>query len=398
MTSSARILITALILSAGLPAQRLIAYDATGPGLFAEVQPLSVFGPPSPVLASYPTAPPLAPPIPSGTPPGDSSFDAIAGLNYYTNGLEVAATPTSSYPPAGPVPAPIAIPASVLSSLLSPVTGLAVDPYSGTLYLGSSFGVVVGVAPTPGMPVVVPPFLVPGSPGAVMGLEWDSLTGSLLAVDTVAAIYKFLPGGAPVEPTFFPTVSLPAIPADVAIDKTDKLNAIGERAIYVASGGVAFDVTLPAPVAFSLGTAAGTVGLAFHQYPAQSEFGPCSCSPFIAPEVGVTGPMMTGNTSFATTLSGISPSSLVLFAIDFTFAPAFPLLNATGCGAGIIPASPTLITSLAVSSPTGVATYPLALGVPAGFGPLYSQAFMLSACDPAGFLVAPMQRIVVCDG
>ena len=63
-----------------------------------------------------------------------------------------------------------------------PVTGIAIDPVLGIMWMTSVPGAVIGVAPIPGTPVIVPAF-VPAVPfGApVSGLDWDSISGSLFS-------------------------------------------------------------------------------------------------------------------------------------------------------------------------------------------------------------------------
>ena len=97
------------------------------------------------------------------------------------------------------------------------------------------------------------------------------------------------------------------------------------------------------------------------------------------------------------TVGGVGPGRPVLFGFDFTFTPAFPVLNSVGCGVGLIP-GPSVVTAFTVADPTGEAAYalPLPFALLPGFGPVYAQAFTLCPLDPAGFVAAPMQRIIAC--
>jgi len=384
-------LFAALSATACLPAQRLAAYT---PGGITEVQPANPLVPFSAVLAGYPTVPALAPPAPGFVPAGDSTFASLAGLNLYTNGLVVTSTPTTSYVPAAPPLAPLTVPPALLATLGGPVTGMAYDGITGTLYLTGTGGMVVGISPSFGMPIVVPPFAIPFLHGPITGLEFDVMTGTFLAVDVTATVYPFFASGMPAGPKIVPAIPSPGMTGDVAIDKTGMLNAVGVRAIYVSVFDMYFDVTLPAPTFSPHGAGPSATGLAFQPTPAQSgPFGGCTCGG-VTPVIGTTGAMAAGNAGFGMTLGSVSPGSLVLFGLDFGFDPAFPLFNFTGCGLGLIPGSPSLISTITFADVTGTATFPLPLTVLPGFGPIYSQALTLCPFDPAGFQVAPMQQIV----
>ncbi len=41
------------------------------------------------------------------------------------------------------------------------MTGIAIDPAAGVMFVTSVPGIVVGVAPVPGTPIIVPPFVIP---------------------------------------------------------------------------------------------------------------------------------------------------------------------------------------------------------------------------------------------
>lgn len=375
-------------------AQRLNAYGPL-PGLIAELQPANpMTGVASPPLLVYPLAPVLPPAPAFMVPAGDSTFNGITGLNLYTNGLMVASMPTPNYPPLAPPFPVLPIGAAVLGAIGGPVTGMAIDPIAGILWLVSAPGIVVGVAPLPGTPILVPPMPIPFPTGPIVGLDWDGMTGTLLAVDITATVFTFFPGGPPALAPIVPPVPPPGMPGDVAIDKTGMLNAAGARARYVAVGPGCYDVTLPVPVFFPLGAAGPATGLAFQAYPARSlPYGGCACGPML-PVAGTTGPMTAGNLGFGLTLGGLPAGALALFGLDFVFAPGFPVINALGCPLGLVLGSPTLVAGIAFASPAGVATYGLPLAVPPGFGPLYTQAFTLCPLDPAGFVVAPMQQVV----
>ncbi|MCR9246634.1 MAG: hypothetical protein NXI31_16500 [bacterium] len=392
MKATLTLISTLICLTSAASAQRLVAYE---PGRFREVQPDNPMLTGSVVVTGYPAVPALAPPPVAFVPPGDSTFASFAGLNLYTNGLVITSTPTDAYPPSAPPLPPLPIPAGLLTTLGGPVTGMAYDPLTGTVFLTAAAGRVVGVSPSAGMPITVPAFSIPFTTGAITGLEYDALTSALLAVDVTGTVYVFTAAGVPSGPPIVPTVAPPAgMTGDVAIDKTDMKNAVGARPIYVSSGGVYYDVTLPVPTFEPHGLSPRTTGLAFQPMPAQSlPLGGCPCGG-MTPAVGVTSAAVAGNTGFGLTVSGVAPSRPVLFGLDFAFTAAFPVINGGGCGLGLIPGSPTLVTGIVFADAAGTATYPLALTVLPGFGPLYAQALMLCPADPAGFAVTPMQQVV----
>jgi hypothetical protein len=106
--------------------------------------------------------------------------------------------------------------------------------------------------------------------------------------------------------------------------------------------------------------------------------------------------MTAGNLGFGLAVTGLPAGQLVVYAFDFAFNPAFPMVNTSGCGLGMFFGSPTLVTGAAFAGPTGTATYGLPLAVPPGFGPIYSQSATLCPADPAGFVLNPMQLIMSC--
>jgi hypothetical protein len=379
-------------------AQHLTTYDPALPAFIETVSPSPLIPPGTPPLFVYPPAPALPPAPAFVVPPGDSSFDGATGLNWYTNGLLVASCPTVLYPPVGVPMPPSPVPAAVLAAIGGPVTGLAISPAAGILWLTSALGIVVGVTPVPAMPIVVLPF-PPAIPllAPITGLEWDSITGTLLEVDAFGTVYQFLPGGAPFAPPLLAPVPLPAMAGDVAIDKTGFVNGAGVRPIYVLAGPAIIyaNFAAPAPPVLPSGATPMATGLAFHQYPAAvPPFGVCAC-PGLGLTQFVTGPMTSGNAAFAFGVGGLPPGTFVVFAFDFVFSPAFPLINGVGCGLGFFLGSPTLISVAGFAGPGGAAVLPLPLLVPPGFGPIYQQSGTLCSTDPVGFVLTPMQQLWV---
>jgi hypothetical protein len=387
-----RSFLPALLLAQLAMAQRVTTYDPLGPG-FAESQPPTALLPaPLPPLFFYPPAP-LLPPAPAlAAPPGDSTFNDVTGLNLYTNGLLVAVSPTPNYPPAGPLLPPFAIAPPVIGAIGGPATGIAIDPAAGILWLVSGPGIVIGVAPVPAMPILVPPFPVPFPTGPITGLEWDGMTGQLLACDIAGIVYPFFPPGVPAGPPF-PPPFLPGPAGDVAIDKSGQLNAAAVRPVYVVLGPMILDVSFPAAIPFPSAMPM-PVGLAYQPYAASNMPGvTCACVPLTGPTLFAPGPMTAGNLAYGIGVGGVAPGQFVLFGFDFGFNPAFPFLNLLGCGIGFWIPSPTLVTGAAFANAAGNALFALPLGVPPGFGPIYNQNFTFCAADPAGFVATPMQSI-----
>jgi hypothetical protein len=387
----------ALLVSATASGQHLVLYDPPpGPGMFVEVQLASPLLPGGAPTAFYPNVPILPPPPLVAPPPGDSTFDSVTVRNWFTNGAILAQTPTPAFPPVGPVMPAFPIAPAVLAAIGAAgglVTGIAIDSAAGIMYLTAAPGMVIGVAPIPGTPVLVPPFVPGFAMGPICGLDWDAITGTLLAVDFAGVVYQFLPGGLPFAPPT-PPFPMPAPPGDVAIDKTGFLTPLGLRSIYVNAGPMVFDVTggaLPIPT-----PAVAPTGLAFLAKAASNmPGGACACGP-IMPVLGTSGPMVSGNGAFAITVGGLPPGTPVLMAYDIVFNPLFPPINVTGCGLGIIPPSLTVVSFFTLAGPGGVAAWPLPLFLPPGIGPVFNQNLFPCTVDPAGFTLTPMQQITVC--
>lgn len=374
------------------PAQRLAAYMAGGPGFVENQPPVDILPAAAPPVAGYAAAPALPGVAPFG---GDSTFSNLTGLHIFTNGAVLASMPTPTFPPAGVVLPPAPFPAAVLAAIGGgPVTGIAINPVAGVLFLCGAPGIVVGVGAPPAMPILVPPFPVPGVlPPPITGLEWDGATASLYAVNAAGITLNFAPGGALLGAPLAPPLALPAAAGDVAIDKTMRLNAVGLRPLYVVAGGLALDVRLPAPLPFPV-PLPGAQGLAFLDHPASNPpLGACACPGFAGPVNATNGPMAAGNAGWAIGMTGLAPFGFGIFAFDTVFNPAFPIVNAVGCGLGLFPGSPSLIVGLTIADPAGNAVFPLGLGVPLGSGPLYNQNVTFCPADPTGFVFTPLQRI-----
>lgn len=394
-----RTILLATAAAAALPsfanAQQLAAYDPFVAFVTESQPPTAMIPGPGIPTNAYPAA--FMPPPAGAMPiPGDSSWDGVNGLHWLCNGMMLASMPTPAFPPIAPPIGPFPIAPAVLAAIGGPVTGCAFDSAANVMYLCSAPGAVIGVTPVPGTPVVVPVF-APGFPlPPVAGLEWDVATGTFFAVDIAGIVYPFVLGGAPAGPPIVPPLLLPPPIGDVAIDKSGQANAVGARAIHVVGGGMIVDVTLPVPLPYPSGNPMD-VGLHYLGIPASNPpgFGAgCPCPTFApGPNQFVTSVMSAGNPGFGVGVGGVPPGQLVLFAFDFAFNPAWPLINGVGCPLGFVLGSPTLVTVIGIANAGGNAVFPLPLPGPPFFGAIYNQNFTFCPADPAGFVVTPMQSI-----
>lgn len=383
-----------------LSAQRLAAYGPQTGGI-VEIQP------PMAALQAVPAAiPPIlgyatAPALPAFPPFGDSTFDNVLGLHWYTDGNTFAAMPSPTIPAAAAPPPPFPLTPAVLAITLGPIAGIAIDSATGVMFLCNPVGVVVGVLPTPAMPIVVPSFFIAWPTAPITGLDWDGATGSLYAVDVAGTTYNFLPGGALLGAPIPPPFPLPATPGDIAIDRTLRLNSAGLRPLYVAYGSQIVDVNDPTPTVFSAGTISAD-GLAFLNFPgSEPPNASCICPGTTYPTpLTVNGPMTAGNGAFAVGYGGMPVGFPMLFLFEVTGLTntTYPWINTVGCGLGLIPGSPGLVLLSGVAGPTGTATVPLNLGgpsLPLGTT-LFLQGATFCAADPSfGLVFTPMSSLYV---
>ncbi|MBK8980125.1 MAG: hypothetical protein IPM29_29850 [Planctomycetes bacterium] len=382
-----RVVSLAALLGGGSRAQDVLVLDVPAATLFesASVTPVSPGG--GPVLSIFPALVPL-PPIPGPlAPPGGVTIDGTSGQIWATNGAVVYSMPHVAYPsgipPMPPLPAP--------PGLAGPLTGIAIDPVGGILWMTDGL-VVLGAAPLPGLPILIPPFPILAPAAPLCGLDWDPLTGSLWAVDVGGIAYNFLPGGPLVGPPLPPPIPVPGPPTGIAIDKTGLAMPGFPRSLYVVGGGLIADYSTL--VLFPSAAPGGEVGITVHPVPIPTPPLPCAC-PTFAPAHAVLGPATTGSATFGLALTGLPPGQLAIHVFDFAFNPAFPLVNGSGCPMGVNPALPSSFAVPTAAGPGGAIVTPLPLfGIPVSLL-IHLQTFVLCPADPAGFILSPMYRIAV---
>ncbi len=395
-------LLAGLALAGAVQAQRLAVYDPAA-ALLAECQPANVLLPaPLPPLLVYPQLPalPLIPP-----PAGDSTFDNTIGCHWVCNGALLAAQPTPMFPPLAPIPPAVPIPAAILGAIGGgPVTGIALDSVAGILFLTGAPGITIGVAPVPGLPVLVPPFAMPFLPvmPPFTGLEWDSVAGTLIYCDMGGTTYTVFPGGVPAAPPMPPLAPMVFGPVtDIALDRTLAVNPFGMRSLYAQGvGGGYIDVRDPG--AMPQPSVPGQ-GIAWINHPASNLPGAtCLCpgTGYPAPGPSTTGPMTNLNATWGVTMTGLPPGFPVVFGFDIAgFLPGFPLVNGVGCGLGLTLGPSTLLFS-GVADPFGVATFLAPLVPPAfvlGTGPFFNQNATFCTTDPVlGLVLSPVQTVWSC--
>lgn len=382
-------------LAATAAAQHVVTYDPApaGTGMFFETQILSpiVAGvlPPDP---GYMIATPLPAVVGANAPAGDATYDGLRNRIWHTNGLILTSQSSPNFALGGAPGPTFPIAGAVLAITGGPICGMALNPVANILYVASSGGIVVGITPVPGTPIVVPPFVLPFLPAPLSGMDYDSVTNTLFVCDTNGLVFNCTLGGVLVAPPIGP-MAMPGIAGDVCIDKTTQLNAFGLRAIYVCAGPAMRDVSTPAAPVRPNGGIAPT-GLAFVGR-AASQPGPSGTCGGITPTYMTTSPMTTGNAGFGLWVRNLPPATFVIFAVDWVFNPAgLPIFG--GSLLHLIPGSASLVTFGAITNAAGEAVLPINLiGVPPGTGPLFTQLVWQCAAHPTGLAITEMQSIQV---
>lgn len=392
---------------AGVGAQTLVTYSpmAPAPAAFGEVAGTSPMfpggGPPQGVFgALFPLPPAFPGPAPVVVPPGDVAIDAVTGRLFVSNGPLIAAQPNPTYvaplaPPVPPFPAPPFPPLPFVAAGGAWVSGLAVNPAPGLLWMTNGFMVqAIAIAPLPAMVVVFPPF-APAVPiaafGPMTGLEWDGATGTLLACDAAGTVISFLPGGAFGGLIVPPPGVLPGPATGVTIDKTTLPSPAGPRSLYVTAGGMIFDYSAGVVLPSLVGPA---VGVAFHGNPARLSPGGCPCGG-LAPALQTLSPSYSGNPAFGVDWAGLPPFAGVIVAFDLAFDPAFPMINFVGCPLIMDLVSPSLFIFPAAANAAGRLSLPVSLvGLPPGVA-FYVQYVTGCTADPTGLMLSSGMQVTV---
>lgn len=381
----------ALALSASTSAQQLLVNDGFA-GLFVESDAPSPLYPggaaalPGPSNA-YPHFA-FLPPVPALVPTGAVSIDSTTGATWYTDGVTIATTPNSRY--AGPPPVP---PFPIPPLLGGPLTGMALDPVAGILWITDGVG-IAGITPAPpGLPIV-PPFAIAAPTGPLTGLEWDPITGTLWACDLFGAAYNFAPiTGALVGPVI-PPGAAPAPVTGITVDKTGTA-PLGVRSVFLCGPGIIVDVMTGAAAPSFAGM---EVGMTFHPAPSIAPFAgaaACPCpSPGYAVGQGLLGPSTTGNPAFGVDVTGLPPGTIAIMAFDFAPVAAPVLVNGIGCPFQLNFGS--AIGFGVLSDPFGTASFPFSLaGYPPGLT-MYIQNVYYCPADPVlGIGITPVNQVVI---
>jgi hypothetical protein len=405
----------AALLAAAADAQTLVAYvPAYGPSVdfveFAGTSSLfpaiSTFSPlENSFGAQFPLAPGYGGPGPVVLQPGDLAIDATTGQVYYSNGPLIAVQPNPTYAaPIGaalaPFPATAFPPLPFLPGGGTLVTGLAVDPAAGLLWMTNGYTVLAAsIAALPSTVAVVTPFApaIPPAFGPMTGLEWDGATGQLLACDAAGFVVSFFPGGAFGGSFISPVVALPGTVTGVTIDKTTLPTAAGVRSVYLSLSSPAGDFVLDtASGGFRqlFGAFGSVAGVAFHANAARHTPAGCPCGG-LAPTLRTRSPSYSGNPAFGVDWLGLPPFGSVLVAADLAFDPSFPSLNGVGCPLILGPSSPSFVAFAANADATGRLSLPVSLaGIPPGVA-LYLQYATVCTADPTGLVLSSGMQVTV---
>ncbi|MEE9391791.1 MAG: hypothetical protein V3W41_04715 [Planctomycetota bacterium] len=387
----------ALLASVGF-GQATYVYDVTSFGAFEQHYLDSAAypdGTPSPVgLYPAPSAGALGLAV---FPLGAMASDDTTTTIYSTDGFAMAMDLNFSYVPfvaPGP-PTPLA--PIVLPPFWAGISGLAVDSVGGVLWAGDPFG---SFAPYPLVPPFVPlaaPILIPSPAVGVVpmvGLGYESSTGTLWSVDAGGAVFNFTIAGVPVGPQ--PVVVIPSAVGflfnGITVNTTNGPGALGappcsaqtgSQHVVITDGVFIYDAVpgIAPPMPILGGSGLGTVGLAYSSDPQiLPGFAGCpttGAGPMVA---GSTMPNYNGPGAFnGLTLTGAPPLSTVVLVADLCPIPGGALLG-SGETLWISPLSPTFAIGGALTDAAGTAVFPLSwVPVPAGLQ--FSCQF--AAPDPA---------------
>ncbi len=161
---------------------------------------------------------------------GGMTIDQTTSTIYSSDGFLITMDTNPRFVPFTgffPVPGP-AFPAPVVITG-GPITGMAMDPTAGILWMTDGFG-LGGYTPAPPYAPLVPaialPFLGAAAAG-LSGLDFEPSTGTFWACDPIGGIFNFFPGGAPVgpQPVAFTLAAGPL--GGLAVNRSNGVGSVG---------------------------------------------------------------------------------------------------------------------------------------------------------------------------
>ena len=219
-----------MLLCLGLRAQVVYVVDSASPGSARDVNlpsPVDPAGGGSHLgTALLPASAALA----AGPLAGGATIDQTNSTVYVCDGTLITQDYNPRYLPFVVVP-PVILPPSPAPTLLTggPITGLAIDPTAGILWMTDGFSLGGFTTAPPYLPVVAPvplAFLTPVFPG-LTGLDWEPSTGTFWGCDAQGNIYHFTAAGAPLGPQPVSTIPTAGPLGGLAVDRSNGPGAIG---------------------------------------------------------------------------------------------------------------------------------------------------------------------------
>jgi len=405
MSRQIRLALVTLVLAAlttPIAAQTLYVMDGTASGAVlhqesipsgapcAQPNPLGL--PVWPYIVPPPCAgPPLGPVVGPGF--GDIAVDRTTDHVYVTDGLAVGEYTGDPACPAAPgvmlnsytLP-PIPSPFSP-GGFMSPLSGMAIDPVAGILWVCDPWTIVglVGYgAPAgscPALVVAIPPFapgvLIPGIP-SMTDLTWDPTTGTLWVIDIgtlpgTGFVHNVAIGGATLGtigiPAGGPCGIVPAGLTGVAYDLATP-NAASPPSLYVSDvfGTIAYLVAAPgpavlAPPTFYTPSPCGASAIPVTDGLAYSAGGITYGTPRVSTTIETFGQSILGSTTFGVEITGTAPGTNVWAIVNYSFpGPGYlcPGAPAGGTTLWVDPGAPGL-TILIGPLPPGCFAIPAGL-------------------------------------
>jgi hypothetical protein len=398
--SLSAVVLVLIAASPPLPAQGLVQVS-TGP------TSLSAVALPPPTVP-FPACGPLAPTsCPTPAPaisfyiPGGEAIDPSTGTAYVTDGFGTIASmtypgcaPLASFSPAAWPPGPCG---PIGGTPPPPISALSDAAAPGTLWVVTAAGLASLIPFPPG-----PPLLQATAPAGigppVTGIAFDPSTGTLWWLSSVGTVVNTaLPTpGSCAAPSVLGTFPPPAIPGPYTGITVNTALPIGTPGVWVSNGVTAAPLAPavgPACTVMPSGTGAGA-DLDFADFPLP--YGPaCGCGG--GPTIGFAGGFpVLGNGSFSITAKGVSGGGIggfLFLGLGSLVPPVF-----VGCGCPALLAPPVLfIGPVAPIVGTGPLpcvgeTAPPHQPVPVPAGPpglvgatVYLQWAFLPVANPCGF-------------